>query len=1376
MAPFQLQSLGALRLIGPDGEALRGRRKPLVLLVYLARQSARPISRERLAELLWGGRAERRARQSLRQALYRLRSVLGDHLEIDAARVRLPESAIELDANVFERHVADGRLAAAVDAWAGEFLDGMDDLGGGTYRTWVDVERQGLRRKLGWSLERLVDESERRRDWEEAARWAERWSDAFPLEEAAAERLVRALAASERVPEALSRHGAFATRLAVELDETPSHGFEELAAELAREPAGGAGPGSSALLAPDLVGRDTALAALDAAWSEARKAGAVVLVEGSEGMGRTRLCREFLQRVRASGEAFVLGVEATDADGERPWATAGRLLAGLRHAPGLLGAPDRALAELAGVVPSLHERFPGLPDPADSTRSAEGEPSAGGEPSTADTADTADAGALPAVPAGALARVLEDVAAEAPVVILVDDLERADPATRRLVGELALRIPPGVLLVASVRTHEVGPDEGIRALQAAPRLHRLKLQPLTEDELEVLLDSMLPLSGADRRALASRLHAETGGNPLYTVELASALADIGLLVPGPTGVWRADAGLEAGIPLPPGVRAAVLTRVEHLSPAARRLVDAAAVLGHHLDTDVLHEVAGLSERDYTTALDELLARRILRPPESPGAEYWFGQGLIRRVVADALPGPRRRALHRTALRALARRGVGEERLRRHREGARMALPGLRTWQWRHPRVALAVIFAIVLATGALALTLARPPAPAGTDVVAVFPFTVQGGEELGYSGQAVASLLATSLDGAPSLRSVDPLRLPSAAVPELEARIEIGAARGLARRLGAGLFVLGTVIESQGRLRATASLYDAAGQRRALALATVGGDDLFGLADALARDLLSDMQRGSSGQMARVAASTTPSLEAFKDYLGGEVALRAGHYDEAIDAFRAALDRDSAFALASYRMSVAAEWREDGETASDALAHALRHRTRLPDRYGMLAAADSARQAGAARDAERRYREVVARHPDEALAWYYLGEVLIHFNPMRGRPLAESQHAFERTLQLDPDNYEARWHLAQLAASAADTAALVRWADPLLAGGDRDRVAWSAVRDVLRGDREAIRRNRDSIRGSGGDVAYSGAWLVPLLAGDMVEGARLARAVSRTDPVREWRTGAHVLAAHAEMARGRREAALRELEEAAALDTGTALLYRALFAILPGPGASIPELAEVRDELTGWDAAARTPTPIPHPFLALHDGAHEHLRLYLLGLIQARLGEGAAAMDAAEGLGRLGSAPHDDAFGSDLARAVEAEVARAAGRDQRALSLLEEMRMRPSYVAVSFSPFHSFARDRFARGTLLQALGRDSEADLWLASVAESPPFGYVFLGPSLLRRAELHERRGDAETAAHLYQRLVRLWADADAAYQPLVDHARRRLTQLGGGASSGG
>jgi DNA-binding SARP family transcriptional activator/TolB-like protein len=1341
MPAFHLYSLGGLRLHGPEGELLRGRRKDLVLLVYLARRAPRAVPRQELAALLWGERGEARARQSLRQALYTLHAVLGDRLDLDPEYARLGEDAVALDAAAFEREVAQDQLADAVDRWEGEFLVGLEDLGDDVYRSWLEAEREGLRHQLGWALGQLVAEAERRRAWEDAARWAERWAAAFTFDEVAHTHLVNALAELGRTAEALACHAAFSARLREHLETEPSPAFLALGNDLQRLPAGGRSPGSAALLAPDLVGRDDALAALEAAWSHALDTGTVVLVEGEEGIGRTRLCREFLRRLRALPEAppLVLEAQACEQDTETPWSTARRLFTGIARAPGLSGAPDRALAELSTLVPSLRSRYPDLPPP--------------------------DGGAEAVAPA--TARVLEDVAVEAPVLLFLDALDRADPATRGLLLTLAREVPRGVLLLVTRCSN--GFDAIDASVQDAPTLRRLKLRSLSEAELETMLDSMLPLDAVCRHDLALRLHAETGGNPLYTVELVSALADAGILAPDPAGTWRVGEGFGSrDLPMSSGLRAAIQTRIEGLPAPARQLMEAAAALGTDLTPSLLQQVSALPSSSFVGAVDELVARRLLRPPESDGGDYEFTQALIRRVAYESLTKPRRRALHGAALRALVGQGAPAGRVRSHRERAGLLPPPI--WVRLHPRASIAGLIAVAVSAGALlmGLHMQSPAVSAGT--VVVFPFTVQGSEEFGYVGDALANLLATSIDGAPALRTIDPLRVPAVAGAAAQAGLDPHRARLLAARLGAALFVLGTIVESGGRVQATAHLYDAEGGRRAVARAVAERDsDLFELTDALARELLAGLHTGTRGELARVAASTTTSLAAFKDYLAGEDALRRGQYDEAMAAFHRALAGDSTFALASYRMAVTAEWRNDRSALEEALQRALRQRDRLPERYRLLAAADSARHAGAAGEAERRYRGVLALHPDEALAWYNLGEVLIHFNPLRGRPMAEAAMAFERALEYDPDNYEARWHLAQLAASAADTDALERWVEPLLAGGESDRLTWRALGSILSGDSTAIRVDRDALNDAPDDVAYTGAWLVPLLLRNLDEGVRRATAVTLPGRAPEWRAGGHLLAAHAQLARGRWAAAMDEIQAGERLDLVPSLAYRAFFSTLPfAPTLSTETLAGVRDDLLRWDPVSAAPSNVPHLFVSLHDGAHAHLRLYLLGLISARLGEPAEAQKAVAELRRLGAAPHADALAADLALAVESEVVRLDGDDVRALALLEAMQLRPSTYGATFSPFYSHARERFVRAELLFALGRSDEALRWSASVAESPPFGYIFLAPSLLRRAAHHAERGENDSASALYGQFFEIWSDADSALRPTVEQARQQLVQL--------
>src|SRR6476660_686967 len=111
---LQLQTLGSIRMEGvPDG-ALTTRRKQIALLAYLTSRGRRPTPRSTLMALLWEDRDEARARQSLRQALLRLKRILGDWRLVDGELVSVDPAAVTLDMTAIERALEEGRLEEGV--------------------------------------------------------------------------------------------------------------------------------------------------------------------------------------------------------------------------------------------------------------------------------------------------------------------------------------------------------------------------------------------------------------------------------------------------------------------------------------------------------------------------------------------------------------------------------------------------------------------------------------------------------------------------------------------------------------------------------------------------------------------------------------------------------------------------------------------------------------------------------------------------------------------------------------------------------------------------------------------------------------------------------------------------------------------------------------------------------------------------------------------------------------------------------------------------------------------------------------------------------------------------------------------------------------
>ena len=617
-----LRTLGELEFNGAPAAGLSSPRIGLTLLAYLARRSPKAIERGELAELFWRERDTGKSRQSLRQVLLELKRLVGHGLLTDHDKVSLAPDSIALDAAGFERDVRAGRWRNAVASWGGEFLSSADNLGGEDFRFWLETEREGLHRSLRLALRELIQEARGNSNWQEGMVWGLRWVELLPMEEEGHRHLIELTQLGGRTAEALGRYVAFRSQLRV-MDSSPTPALLQLGAALERDAAAAQGrrmPGSAALFTPDLTGRGQALAELEALWRVVRSGtSAAILVEGEGGIGKSRLCDEFLRHVGAQpGRATILRARGHERAGGTPAAAIAELALALVAAPGASGASASALAQLADLAPAIRDRFPFLPK----------------APSQGNLED-------------ALTEVLTAAAAERPVILYFDDLALADSASQEALTAVSGRVPSGLLFLATGRT---GEDWTSAYVELASRagMRRLKLQPLSSRDIELLLGSMLELEPVSRHRLAERLHAEAGGNPFFSIELTATLVDEGLLLPTEDGAWRLDPA-ETGkpIPLPATIRDVEARRLDRLSPETRAAVEAAAVLGRSFDPALVPAVAGMAPSTWTVAQEELIARRIVRDCiGTKGNE--FTHEIMHRATYDLLPASRREALHRAA--------------------------------------------------------------------------------------------------------------------------------------------------------------------------------------------------------------------------------------------------------------------------------------------------------------------------------------------------------------------------------------------------------------------------------------------------------------------------------------------------------------------------------------------------------------------------------------------------------------------------------------------------------------------------------------------------------------------------------------------------------
>jgi DNA-binding SARP family transcriptional activator len=650
--PLHVGLLGPLDVRIGDAPLVVDTRKALAIVALLATER-RPFARDELAALLWPDADDESARGALRRTLSTLRTALGDRfLRVDRARVSLDEPSARIDlARAARLATADdaAQLAEAAALHRGPFLAGFSLRDAPGFDDWQSARATAVAASLSELLGRLADARLAAGDSRGAIEAARRRVEADPLDEAGQRRLIELLARTGDRAGAICQYRACVAVLDTELgvpplDETTAL-YERIrdeqyapdAAPASAAPiprpvaipgASTAGPhGGEALL----VGRDVDLRALlgAAASVGAAGSGAVAVVEGEAGIGKTRLV-EALASEASRGGAAVIGVRCyagEQAVAYGPIITLlreGRALAG--GAGGLDALPEAHREELAGLVPELRPH---------------GRRGRGGA-------------AVPLEGPAARARLLEAVAealtaavrGNVPGIVWLDDLQWADAATLEAVTFLVRR-PAGrpLLLIATWRREDLdGAAIGAATiLERAARLH-LRLERLDRAAIGALVAAVAPEVASDGRvfdALADR----SEGLPLYIVE---ALA-----------VGR-DPDLREVDAVPAGVRGLLSERLATLDGTVAQLLGAAAVIGRSFDLEAVRRVSGRSEDETIDGLERLVRRGFLReirllPEGGPGFD--FAHGSLRDLAYAGMSLARRRLLHRRVAEGRAGRPV-----------------------------------------------------------------------------------------------------------------------------------------------------------------------------------------------------------------------------------------------------------------------------------------------------------------------------------------------------------------------------------------------------------------------------------------------------------------------------------------------------------------------------------------------------------------------------------------------------------------------------------------------------------------------------------------------------------------------------------------------
>ncbi len=333
----------------------------------------------------------------------------------------------------------------------------------------------------------------------------------------------------------------------------------------------------------------------------------------------------------------------------------------------------------------------------------------------------------------------------------------------------------------------------------------------------------------------------------------------------------------------------------------------------------------------------------------------------------------------------------------------------------------------------------------------------------------------------------------------------------------------------------------------------------------------------------------------------------------------------------------------------------------------------------------------------------------------------------------------------------------------LALGTDAEVLETRAFRAFALGDRDAWKRvTRELLQNPSAVPPVTALQVATYL--DDLDGAerfaRLLRARRYSDDVRGM---AYRLLARVAVARGQWSAAQAQLDTAQRFDATATLELRSLLAVLPFLQVPRSELLVIRGQVEEWQAKIEAPGEASHS--SGHAGLHPYVKLYRLGLLNARLRDTSEALRLAGSLDRAGdsaSALKADALHT-FAQSIRARVAGEGGRAAEALDHLE----RSSWGMVE-SIFEAEALDRYYRAELLNALGRDAEALDWYRTIAERATYELVYVAPARWQQGRLYEQAGDRARAVEAYRTVARLWREADPPLRATAAEASRRLRAL--------
>ncbi|HEX5437302.1 MAG TPA: AAA family ATPase [Gemmatimonadaceae bacterium] len=580
--------------IGPDAERL------FAFALYLAVESGRPVGRKELIELFWPAVEETRGQHSLRQVLYRLKT-LGVHLVTEHSLVMVARKDVDADHAPFLVECRGPRAEELSERVTGTCLPGYAPRFSQSYAEWLDRHRDLVHAALRRVLVAGIAEKRTRADWIGVQRLAQRCLSLDPLNEEATLAIAEAAAVHGGKKYALTVLDRYLKEIGPE-----AHEIRLPATVLRRRIADGAHHVPMPLRDGPFVGRASEMSALNGALTRAAASqGSACLLWGEAGIGKSRLVTEFAKGARLQ-HIQIARVGCQPHDERRSLSAFVDLVPKLLELRGSLGCAPDSMKYLKRLVE--HDTSITTPSP-----------------------DARESEFLFSNIRRSLFDLIDAIAAEATLVIVTEDVHWLDTMSweimRDLIPWLASR---RVLLVLTSREQDADDRQRGRPVHQLRRVH---VGPLTTAARHVLLDALLA-----HRAVAQEFRDwclyTSGGNPFYVSELAIHAVEDG-------GTYR----------VPPSLMALINERLSRLSPVSRRVLQACAILGKSATLDRVESVLGHARVALLDSLDDLERHALI---ESDGSRLMTKHELLAHAAVEQLGRSSRRLMHRHAAAMLQR--------------------------------------------------------------------------------------------------------------------------------------------------------------------------------------------------------------------------------------------------------------------------------------------------------------------------------------------------------------------------------------------------------------------------------------------------------------------------------------------------------------------------------------------------------------------------------------------------------------------------------------------------------------------------------------------------------------------------------------------------